>query len=84
MKKDNYGKWTSKQLHRQFKNLNLAIRLLAGILLVIFALTIYKSIKEGRINPLLISPIALSIIIPLNFKRIRDIREEIQRREQEH
>ncbi len=45
MKKDNYGKWTSKQLHRQFKNLNLAIRLLAGILLVIFALTIYKSIK---------------------------------------
>ncbi len=80
-KKDSYGKWTTEQLIKQIKNLKLTTGLLAGILLVLFAITIYNTIKEGQFDPLMISPIALSIIIPLNIKRMREIKDEIQRRE---
>ncbi|MEN8790000.1 MAG: hypothetical protein ABF295_10830 [Flavobacteriaceae bacterium] len=82
-RKDNYEKWTSEQLTRQVKNLKLTTGLLAGILLLLFAITIYNTIKEGQFDPLMISPIALSIIIPLNIKRMREIKVEIQRREKE-
>jgi len=84
VKKDNYSKWTTKQLHRQIRNLILATGLLVGILLVLFSLTIYKSLEEGQINFLLISPIVLSLVVPLNIKRIREIKGEIQRRDLEN
>lgn len=82
-RKENYSKWTSEQLIRQVKNLKLGTGILAGILVLLFALTLYNTIKDRQFDPLMISPIALSIIIPINIKRIREIKAEILRREKD-
>ncbi|MGB5692010.1 MAG: hypothetical protein WBM43_05325 [Flavobacteriaceae bacterium] len=82
-KKVSYDKWSTEQLNRQVKSLRFATGLLGGILLLLFALTINNSIKKGQIDPLLISPIALSVIIPINIKKMREIKKEIHRREAE-
>lgn len=79
-KKVNYNKWNTAELEKQLKNLKFATGLLAGILIVLFGVTIYKSITEQRFHPLLVSPIALSAIIPINLKRMRNIRQEIDQR----
>ncbi len=79
-KKVEYDKWTTEQLQKQVKNLKFATGLLAGILLVLLIATSYISVSEKRFHPLLITPVALSAIIPLNFKRVRDINNEIDRR----
>jgi len=84
MKKNvNYDKWTTLQLQKQVKNLKFATGLLAGILFVLLIVTLYISISEKRFHPLLVSPVALSAIIPINFKRIKDITIEIERRKSE-
>ncbi len=82
-KKVSYDKWSTEQLNRQVKSLRFATGLLGGLLLLLFALTINNSIKKGQIDPLLISPIALSVIIPINIKKMREIKKEIHRREAE-
>jgi hypothetical protein len=82
-RKENYSKWTSEQLIRQVKNLKLGTGILTGILVLLFALTLYNTIKDRQFDPLMISPIALSIIIPINIKRIREIKAEILRREKD-
>ena len=79
-KKTDYSKWSTAQLEKQHKTLKFATGLLAGLLIVLLLATIYISYRDKQLNPLLITPIALSVIIPLNFKRLKDIREEIERR----
>ena len=79
-KKTDYSKWSTAQLEKQHKSLEFATGLLAGLLIVLLLATIYISYRDKQLNPLLITPIALSVIIPLNFKRIKDIQAEIERR----
>ena len=79
-KKVEYNKWTTEQLQKQVKNLKFATGLLAGLLIVLLIATLYISVSEKRFHPLLITPLALSIVIPLNYKRARDINNEIDRR----
>ncbi len=79
-KKVNYDKWTTAQLEKQIKQIRLATGLLAGMLIVLFAVTIYKSVTEMSFHPLLVTPIALSVIIPVNYKRMKEIKGEIERR----
>ncbi len=79
-KSTDYGKWSTSQLEKQHKSLKFATGLLAGLLFVLLIVTIYISYRDEQLNPLLISPIALSLIIPLNMKRMKDIKTEIERR----
>jgi uncharacterized membrane protein len=82
-KKINYDKWTTEQLSKQIKTMRFATGLLGGILLVLLGVTIYRSLAEGQLHLMLIAAVALSAIIPLNIKRIRDIQAEINRRKKE-
>ncbi|MGI9546711.1 MAG: hypothetical protein ACR2MM_05715 [Flavobacteriaceae bacterium] len=79
-KKVDFDKWSSPQLEKQVKNLKFGTGLLAGLLIVLFGVALYLSIAEKRFHPVLVTPIALSVIIPLNFKRIKSINKEIERR----
>ena len=63
-KKTDYSKWSTAQLEKQHKTLKFATGLLAGLLIVLLLATIYISYRDKQLNPLLITPIALSVIIP--------------------
>ena len=79
-KKIDYSKWTTEKLEKQLKALRFATGLLAGLLIVLLGVTIYSSIRDAEFNPLLITPIALSVIIPINYKRMKEMRMEIEKR----
>ncbi len=79
-KKTDYGKWSTAQLEKQLKSLRFATGLLGGLLLVLLVATVYISYRDKELHPLLISPIALSLIIPLNMKRMKDLKAEIENR----
>ena len=79
-KNTDYSKWETERLRKQLKSLRFAISLLAGLLLVLLFTTIYVSFRDRQLNPLLITPIALSIIIPLNVRQMKNLKAEIERR----
>lgn len=79
-KKIDYSKWTTEKLQKQLKALRFATGLLAGLLIVLLGATLYSSFRESEINPLLVTPIALSVIIPINFKRMKEMKAEIEDR----
>ena len=81
-KKIDYSKWTKEKLQKQLKSLKFATGLLAGLLIVLLVVTLYLSVKDNEIKPLLITPIALSVIIPINFKRMKEMKQEIASRGQ--
>ena len=80
MKKKNLEELNTEELLKQEKALKFITGLLIGMIIVLFALIISKSIKDKKFDPLIASPIALSAIIPLNLKKIKDIRSEINKR----
>ena len=79
-RKIDYSKWTIEKLEKQLKSLKFATGLLAGLLIVLLGATIYSSIIDKEFKPLLITPIALSVIIPINFKRMKEMKQEIETR----
>ena len=82
-KRIDYSKWSTEKLQKQLKALRFATGLLAGLLIVLLGTVIFISFKDKEINPLLVTPIALSAIIPLNYKRMKEMRQEIENREQQ-
>lgn len=79
-KKNNYEKWSTEQLEKQVKTLKFITGLLGGLLIVLFITATYISFKEDKFSVFLITPLALSAMIPINLKQIKDIKAEIQRR----
>ena len=79
-KKIDYSKWTTEKLQKQIKSLRFATGLLAGLLIVLLGTTVFISFRDQQISPLLVTPIALSAIIPINFKRIKELKQEIETR----
>ena len=82
-KRIDYSKWSTEKLQKQLKALKFATGLLAGLLIVLLGTVIYVSFTEKEISPLLVTPIALSAIIPLNMKRMKEMRREIEIRDQQ-
>ena len=82
-KRIDYSKWSTEKLQKQLKALRFATGLLAGLLIVLLGTVIFISFKDKEINPLLVTPIALSAIIPLNYKRMKEMRQEIENRGQQ-
>ena len=83
-KKTDYSKWTTEQLEKQLKTLKFVTGLLAGILIVLFVFTAYVSIRDSEFNPLLVTPLALSVIIPVNWQRMKEMSHEIQTRKEKN
>ena len=82
-KKIDYSKWTTEKLQKQIKSLKFATYLLAGILIVLLGTTIFVSFRDQQISPLLVTPIALSAIIPINFQRMKEMKKEVEMRNQQ-
>ena len=79
-KKINYDKWSTEQLEKQVKTLKFITGLLGGLLLVLLLTAIYISVKEQKFSLFLITPLALSVMIPINLSRIKEIKAEIEKR----
>jgi hypothetical protein len=79
MKKENYSEETTENLIKKRKIMVGASSALAGMLLVLFAITIYISAAKG-FTALSIIPFALSPILVINFKQVKAIDEELKSR----
>ena len=74
---------TTEKLEKELKGLESATSILIGLLLVLFIACIYgllKNNESGTFTALIVVPIALSAIIPVNFKKIRNIKTELASR----
>ncbi len=74
---------TTEKLEKELKGLQTGTGILTGLLLVLFAACIYgllKNNESGTYTALIVVPIALSAIIPLNFGKIKKIKSELESR----
>ncbi|WP_156152483.1 redox-active disulfide protein 2 [Flammeovirga sp. OC4] len=74
---------TTETLEKELKSLQTLTGMLAGILALLFIVCIYGLISEGpksTITALLTVPIALGAILPMNYKKIKEIKIELEER----
>ena len=75
---------TTKQLNNELKGVKMTNGALIGILSVLFILCVFGLFtKEDNsvFRTLIIVPLALSAIIPMNFSNMKRIKKEIQLRD---
>ncbi|WP_405571444.1 hypothetical protein [Winogradskyella sp. Asnod2-B02-A] len=75
---------TTKQLNNELKGVKMTTGALIGILSVLFILCVFGLFtKEDNsvFRTLIIVPLALSAIIPMNFSNMKRIKKEIQLRD---
>lgn len=74
---------TTETLEKELKGLQTGTGVLMGLLLVLFAACIYGLLynnESGTYTSLIVVPIALSAIIPMNYKKIGKIKSELESR----
>lgn len=69
----------TEQLIKNKKTIGAATAVLTGLLIVLLTLSIYNWITKG-FTGLIIIPFALSPIVFVNFKRIKEIKRELKAR----
>lgn len=75
---------TTKQLNNELKGVKMTTGALIGILSVLFIICVFGLFtKEDNsvFRTLIIVPLALSAIIPMNFSNMKRIKKEIQLRD---
>ena len=82
MKKNNLKNKTTERLQSDLKGLKIVTGALAGILIVLFAMTLYNSITKKEFDPLMIVAISLSAILPLQFSNMKKIGTELKTRKE--
>ncbi len=71
----------TEELLKKEKSLKFVTGLLMGFAIVLYAVAIFYTIKGGvGVAPLIICGLALSALLPMRYKEIKSIREEINRR----
>ncbi|NAS13544.1 redox-active disulfide protein 2 [Poritiphilus flavus] len=81
MKKEQLEKLTTEELNKRHKQLKTITSFLAGILIFLFGVTAYNTFSTGKFDPMLITPIALAAIIPINLKQLKEIKRILEQRE---
>lgn len=71
---------STEELNKKAKTVKTVMGLLAGVLLVEFAVGLYLTIKQG-FSIFMVIPIAFLPILIINYQNIKKINEEIARRE---
>jgi Na+-transporting methylmalonyl-CoA/oxaloacetate decarboxylase beta subunit len=79
MKNQNLGLLDTETLLKKQRSLKVLTGMLAGMLMVLFALTIFISIKK-TFSPLSVVPIALLPIVILNLLNLKTIKKELDSR----
>lgn len=80
MKNKKFDKMSNGKLLEQEKSIKVLTGLLAGVLIVLFVLGVFLSTKQGLYSFLII-PFALFPIVILNFNALKEIRKELNTRE---
>jgi len=70
---------SNEELLKQQKLLRVITYMLAGILLLLFTLTTFLSLKKG-FSALSVVPIALMPIVILNLNNLKEIKKELKSR----
>lgn len=70
---------SNQELLKQQKLLRVITYMLAGMLLLLFALTTFLSLKKG-FSALSVVPIALMPIVILNLNSLKEIKKELKSR----
>jgi hypothetical protein len=70
---------STEELQKREKTTKFSTGMLAGVLLMLFCLQMYKGITKG-FNSLIAVPFALLPILLLNFKNLKDIKKELDAR----
>jgi hypothetical protein len=71
---------TVDELKQRAKSIKIVTWFLVVMLLVLFCVTLYQSIRDGKIQTLLFVPIALFPIVLFNFVSIKKINSEVKSR----
>ncbi len=74
---------TAEKLEKELKGLESGTSVLVGLLLILFVACLYgllKNNESGTYTALIVVPIALSAIIPVNYKKIKNIKSELASR----
>ena len=74
---------TTEKLEGELKGLKIINGLLIGVLGILFIVCIYGLLKKnenGVFSALIVVPISLSAIIPLNFGNMKKIKAELESR----
>jgi len=80
MGNEKWKKLSTEELIKKEKTLTFTNGVTIGIVFFLFVTTIYSSIQNKKFDPLLVVAIACAAIIPINFKNIKAMKEEISRR----
>ena len=79
MKKEDWSSLSTEDLNQKQKSIKSLTTMLIVILLLLFILSIYISIKKG-FTPLLVIPIALFPVVSMNLNNLKSIKKEIDSR----
>ena len=74
---------TTERLENELNGLKIVNGALIGVLITLFVVCIYGLLKKddnGVFTALIVVPIALSAIIPLNFENMKKIKLELEAR----
>ena len=74
---------TTERLEKELKSLKIVNGALIGMLSVLFIVCIYGLLKKednGVFTALIVVPIALSSVIPINFGNMKKIKSELESR----
>jgi len=75
---------TTDRLEKELNGLKIVNGALIGVLITLFVVCIYGLLKKddsGVFTALIVVPIALSAIIPLNFENMKKIKSELEARD---
>lgn len=79
MKNKEFHEMSHEELRKKKKSLASTTGFLTGLLIILLVAAIYICIRKG-FTPLIIIPFALSPIIIVNYKKIKEIKEELKKR----
>lgn len=80
MKETGFENMTNEELRQKAKTLKVITGMLAGVLLILFVVAAYESYTEGAFSVVLITPIALSSIVLINYGKIKKMDAELKSR----
>ena len=84
MKKHQLEKLSTEQLQKRHSQLKTITILLAVVLIALFGITGYNSLVRGALDPLMITAFALTAIIPLNVKQLKEMKSVLSERENQN
>ncbi len=80
MAKKELNELTIEELKQRAKSIKIVTWFLVVMLLVLFCMTLYQSVRDGEMQILLVVPIALLPIVLFNFGNIKKINSEVKSR----